>query len=178
MHGLQLFFRRLKQKMDKYLGLFIDDDEANFRNIKRIFKTRGIELLPYEDLPEDINQIYINALNKNADFIVIDYDLGKQAVKYTGIDVLKAVREQDSEIYLIYLTNKAFVEEHLGDFDQAIYKKNLAKDIDKIVSRLGRALSRDLSIKNERELERRYELQKEYLDTQIELLKMQLEKRG
>lgn len=162
--------------MDKFLGLFIDDDEKNFKSIKRLFETKGVDLLPYEDLPLDVNQIYIKALNEKADFIIIDYDLGKQAVKYTGIDVLKNVREQDSEIYIVYLTNKDFIEEYLGDFDQTVKKKDLAKDIDKVVNRLVRALSRDLSIKNEREIHARYELQKEYLDAKIELLKKQLEK--
>ena len=49
-------------------------------------------------------------IDQNVDFVIIDYDLGKQAVKYTGIDVLKNIREQDAEIYIIYLTNKLNVK--------------------------------------------------------------------
>lgn len=115
-------------------------------------------------------------IDQNVDFVIIDYDLGKQAVKYTGIDVLKNIREQDAEIYIIYLTNKDFVEDHIGEFDQTVKKKELAKEIDNVVRRLTRALSRDLSLKNEREIENNYKLQKEYLDERIEALKEYLRK--
>ena len=91
-------------------------------------------------------------------------------------DVLKNIREQDAEIYIIYLTNKDFVEDHIGEFDQTVKKKELAKEIDNVVRRLTRALSRDLSLKNEREIENNYKLQKEYLDERIEALKEYLRK--
>ena len=128
--------------MNKYLGLFIDDDQKNFESIKRLFSLKNIQLLPYENLPQDINEIYQKVIDQNVDFVIIDYDLGKQAVKYTGIDVLKNIREQDAEIYIIYLTNKDFVEDHIGEFDQTVKKKELAKEIDNVVRRLTRALSR------------------------------------
>lgn len=162
--------------MNKYLGLFIDDDQKNFESIKRLFSLKNIQLLPYENLPQDINEIYQKVIDQNVDFVIIDYDLGKQAVKYTGIDVLKNIREQDAEIYTIYLTNKDFVEDHIGEFDQTVKKKELAKEIDNVVRRLTRALSRDLSLKNEREIENNYKLQKEYLDERIEALKEYLRK--
>ncbi len=150
--------------MGQYLGMFVDDDIKNFTSIRRLLTIKDIDLLPYGDLPLDINEIYRNVLGYNVDFIMIDYDLGKQPVKYTGIDVLKNIREQDAEIYIIYLTNKEFVEDHIGDFDQTVKKKDLIKEVDNVVKRLVRALSRDLSIKNEREIENNYELQKKYLD--------------
>ena len=162
--------------MNKYLGLFIDDDQKNFESIKRLFSLKNIQLLPYENLPQDINEIYQKVIDQNVDFVIIDYDLGKQAVKYTGIDVLKNIREQDAEIYIIYLTNKDFVEDHIGEFDLTVKKKELAKEIDNVVRRLTRALSRDLSLKNEREIENNYKLQKEYLDERIEALKEYLRK--
>lgn len=162
--------------MSKYLGMFVDDDIKNFMSIRRLLTLKDIDLLPYGDLPTDINEIYQRALEHSVDFIIIDYDLGKQPVKYTGIDVLKNIREQDAEIYIIYLTNKDFVEDHIGDFDQAVKKKNFAKEVDNVVKRLVRALSRDLSLKNEREIENSYELQKKYLDDRIAILKEQLEK--
>lgn len=162
--------------MSEYLGMFIDDDEKNFQSIKRLFSLKGIKLLPYEELPEQIDELYIRAIEKKVDFIIIDFDLGKQAVQYTGIDVLKNIREQDTEIYIIYLTNKDFVQDHIGEFDQTIKKKDLAKEIDNVVRRLNRALSRDLSLKNEREIENNYELQKKYLDERIAMLKKHLEK--
>ena len=162
--------------MNKYLGLFIDDDQKNFESIKRLLSLKNIQLLPYENLPEDINEIYQKVIDQNVDFIIIDYDLGKQAVKYTGIDVLKNIREQDAEIYIIYLTNKDFVEDQIGEFDQTVKKKELAKEIDNVVRRLTRALSRDLSLKNEREIENSYKLQKKYLDERIEMLKEYLGK--
>ena len=156
--------------MNKYLGLFIDDDQKNFESIKRLFSLKNIQLLPYENLPQDINEIYQKVIDQNVDFVIIDYDLGKQAVKYTGIDVLKNIREQDAEIYIIYLTNKDFVEDHIGEFDQTV------KEIDKVVRRLTLALSWYLSLKNEREIENNYKLQKEYLDERIEALKEYLRK--
>lgn len=160
--------------MSKYVGLFVDDDIRNFKSIQRLFALRNIDLLPYEDLPMDINNIYKRALENDVDFLIIDFDLGKQAVRYTGIDVLKNIREQDAEIYIIYLTNKDFVQDHIGDFDQTVKKKELAKEITNVVSRLTRALSRDLSIKQEREIDSNYELQKKYLDEKIALLKEKL----
>ena len=160
--------------MSKYLGMFVDDDIKNFTSIRRLLALKDIDLLPYQDLPIDINEIYRNALNHNVDFIIIDYDLGKQPVKYTGIDVLKNIREQDAEIYIIYLTNKDFVQDHIGDFDQTIKKKDFAKEVDNVVKRLVRALARDISLKNEREIENSYELQKKYLDDRIAILKKQL----
>lgn len=86
--------------MNKYLGLFIDDDQKNFESIKRLFSLKNIQLLPYENLPQDINEIYQKVIDQNVDFVIIDYDLGKQAVKYTGIDVLKNIREQDASFIL------------------------------------------------------------------------------
>ena len=162
--------------MSEYLGLFVDDDIKNFEAIRRQLALKNISLLPYEELPADIEDIYQRILDKNVDFVIIDYDLGKQAVKYTGIDVLKSIREQDAEIYIIYLTNKDFVEDHIGDFDQTVKKKDLAKEMDNVVKRLVRALSRDLAIKNERDIKMNYELQKKYLDDRIAMLKRQVEK--
>lgn len=162
--------------MSKYLGMFVDDDLRNYESIRRLFTLKGIDLLPYEKLPENIDDIYKKALDNSVDFIIIDYDLGKQAVKYTGIDVLKNIREQDAEIYIIYLTNKEFVEDHIGDFDQTVKKKDFAKEVGNVVNRLVRALSRELSIKNEREIDSSYEIQKKYLDDRIALLKEQLKK--
>ena len=162
--------------MSEYLGLFVDDDIKNFEAIRRQLALKNISLLPYEELPADIEDIYQRILDKNVDFVIIDYDLGKQAVKYTGIDVLKSIREQDAEIYIIYLTNKDFVEDHIGDFDQTVKKKDLAKEMDNVVKRLVRALSRDLAIKNERDIKMNYELLKKYLDDRIAMLKRQLEK--
>ena len=162
--------------MSEYLGLFVDDDIKNYEAIRRQLALKNISLLPYEELPADIEDIYQRILDKNVDFVIIDYDLGKQAVKYTGIDVLKSIREQDAEIYIIYLTNKDFVEDHIGDFDQTVKKKDLAKEMDNVVKRLVRALSRDLAIKNERDIKMNYELQKKYLDDRIAMLKRQLEK--
>ncbi len=161
--------------MSEYVGLFIDDDEKNYGSVRRLFSLKNIQLLPYENLPQDINEIYQKVINQNVDFIIIDYDLGKQAVKYTGIDVLKNIREQDPEIYIIYLTNKDFVQDHIGEFDQTVKKKDLSQEIDNVVGRLSRALSRDLSLKNEREIENNYMLQKQYLDARIEMLKRHLE---
>jgi len=115
--------------MDNYLGIFIDDDEKNFEAIQRSLKNKEIELLPYEGLPDDIDLIFERIVKENVDFIIIDYDLSKQSVAYSGMDVLEKIREQDSEVYIIYLTNKDFVTEYIGDFDQAIKKKDFPKEL-------------------------------------------------
>ena len=123
------------------------------------------------------SNIFFCELIRNWDISKLDPYLEKFGIgKYTGIDVLKNIREQDAEIYIIYLTNKDFVEDHIGEFDQTVKKKELAKEIDNVVRRLTRALSRDLSLKNEREIENNYKLQKEYLDERIEALKEYLRK--
>ena len=64
--------------MGQYLGMFVDDDIKNFTSIRRLLTLKDIDLLPYGDLPLDINEIYRNVLGYNVDFIMIDYDLGKQ----------------------------------------------------------------------------------------------------
>ena len=56
--------------MNKYLGLFIDDDQKNFESIKRLFSLKNIQLLPYENLPQDINEIY----QKVIDLLWISYN--------------------------------------------------------------------------------------------------------
>ena len=105
-----------------------------------------------------------------------NYESIRRLFTLKGIDVLKNIREQDAEIYIIYLTNKEFVEDHIGDFDQTVKKKDFAKEVGNVVNRLVRALSRELSIKNEREINSSYEMQKKYLDDRIALLKEQLKK--
>ena len=148
--------------MNNYLGMFVDDDKKNFESIRRLLSLKNISLLPFENLPEDINDIYQRALDNNVDFVIIDF--------------LKNIREQDGEIYIIYLTNKDFVQDYIGDFDQTVKKKDFPYEVDNVVSRLVRALSRDLSIKSERELNNSYDLQKKYLDDRIALLKEKLGK--
>ena len=56
--------------MNKYLGLFIDDDQKNFESIKRLFSLKNIQLLPYENLPQDINEIYQKVIDQNVDFVI------------------------------------------------------------------------------------------------------------
>ena len=57
--------------MNKYLGLFIDDDQKNFESIKRLFLLKNIQLLPYENLPQDINEIYQKVIDQNLSLIHI-----------------------------------------------------------------------------------------------------------
>ncbi len=105
------------------------------------------------------------------DFVIIDFNLGKQPVSYDGMDVLKYIRERDPEIYLIYLTSMDFSTEFLPQFDQQIRKKDMHKEIDVIINRLNRAISRELSIKLEREIDNNYKLLEEKIDADIEYLK-------
>ncbi len=107
--------------MSEYLGLFVDDDIKNFEAIRRQLALKNISLLPYEELPADIEDIYQRILDKNVDFVIIDYDLGKQAVKYTGIDVLKSIREQ-RDIKMNYELQKKYLDDRI-----AMLKRQLEK---------------------------------------------------
>ena len=162
--------------MSKFKGLLIDDNEENYGTYERYMRTRDIEVLPFFELPEDINVLYDMIIKNNVDFIIIDKELGQQSVDYNGLDVLNMIREKDGEIYIIFLTNNDIGDNmvQLGEFDQVIKKKNFATEFEMIIKRLERGISRDLSIKMEREIEMANEQRQKYLDTQIDILKKKL----
>ena len=162
--------------MSNYKGIYIDDDEANYRTYSRFFKSYDIELVPYENLEDDPSAYYDKILKYNVDFVIIDYDFSIKGVNYNGIDVLKSIRARDPEIYIVYLTEKEFQDAFLKDFDIAIHKSELETEIDILCERLNRALSRDLSIKMEREIDISYEQRQKYFDAQIEILEKKLKK--
>lgn len=162
--------------MSKYKGIYIDDDESNHRTYSRLFSLYDIELLPYSKLKATPEEYCKELLELDIDFIIIDFDFSLQGVNYTGIEVLQKLRNIDKEIYIIYLTAKDFQEEFLGDFDIAINKRDLEAKMDIVIKRLERALSRDLSIKMEREIDNMMDQKKKYFDEQIALLKDKLGK--
>ena len=161
--------------MSRFIGMYIEDENKNHEVIKRLLSTKSINIMPFETLPKTLELLYTKIITSSVDFIIIDFDLSKQKVNYSGVDALKYIREKDPEIYTIYLTNRPFIEEVLLSFDQAIQKKDFPRDVDIVTERLNRAISRDLSFKLEREIEDKMNQNKEFLETQIDLMKSILE---
>lgn len=164
--------------MSKFIGMLIDDSEENYNTYARFIMSRDIDVLPFFDLPDDVESLYDMIIEKNVDFIIIDKELGEQAVNYNGLDVLRAIRRKDKEIYIIFLTNNDIGNDmkELGEFDQIIKKKNFATEFEMIIKRLERGISRDLSIKMEREIEEANQQRQAFLDRQIDILKDKLDK--
>lgn len=164
--------------MSRFIGLLIDDSEENYNTYARFIISRDIDVLPFFDLPDNVDSLYNMVIEENVDFIIIDKELGEQAVNYNGLDVLKAIRKNDKEIYIIFLTNNDIGDDmkELGEFDQIIKKKNFATEFEMIIKRLERGLSRDLSIKMEREIEEANQQRQAFLDKQIDILKDKLDK--
>ena len=62
------------------------------------------------------------------DFLLIDHELDKLHVSYKGIDVLKEIRKQDSNIYAVLLTNYPLdnYKTELEEYDFQLNKSELA----------------------------------------------------
>lgn len=91
-------------KMDELIGLFIEDEAANVDVYTRLFALEGLKLDCLDKLPLTVDSYYDIILEKNVDFLIIDFHLEKQ-VTYKGIDVLREIRKHDSTIYAVLLTN-------------------------------------------------------------------------
>lgn len=90
--------------MDELIGLFIEDEAANVDIYTRLFALEGLKLDCLDKLPLTVDSYYDIILEKNVDFLIIDFHLEKQ-VTYKGIDVLREIRKHDSTIYAVLLTN-------------------------------------------------------------------------
>ncbi|PFA69842.1 hypothetical protein CN378_03480 [Bacillus sp. AFS015802] len=125
-------------------GLYIEDEEDNIESYGRFFEDEGIEVEGVE-LFKTPDEYYDLICEKDIDFVIIDNHLDKKGVSYDGFQVLKKIREQDSNIYLLLLTNFEFdgyEKKLLGEFDQTIMKKEFVKSFDEIISRIKRAHKR------------------------------------
>ncbi|MCM3201610.1 response regulator [Bacillus cereus] len=126
-------------------GFYVEDEFHNIISYGRYFEDEGIELIYEKKLLESPDEYYDLICEKGVDFVIVDNHLDKQGVNYNGLDVLRAIRKQDSNIYIILLTNFAFsdIENHeLGEFDQTIMKKDFINRIEEIIPRIIRAHSR------------------------------------
>ncbi|MGN4444804.1 response regulator [Bacillus cereus group sp. MYBK79-1] len=131
----------------KIKGLYIEDELDNIESYGRFFTDEGIELQGME-LLESPDQYYDWICKENIDFVIIDNHLDKMGVKYDGFDVLEKIREQDSYIYILLLTNFQFNDKDkklLGEFDQTILKKEFLTKFDEVISRIKRAHKRRIS---------------------------------
>lgn len=166
--------------MNKFKGLLIDDEKDNYDTYARYMRGREIDVVPFFELPENVDEIYNIILNNDVDFVIIDKELGKQSVAYSGLDVLRMIRKNDREIYIMFLTNNDIGEnmDELGEFDQIIKKKDFATEFDMIIKRLERGLSRELSFKMEREICEANRQRQIFLDKQIDILKEKLDSTG
>ena len=76
--------------MDELIGLFIEDEAANVDVYTRLFALEGLKLDCLDKLPLTVDSYYDIILEKNVDFLIIDFHLEKQ-VTYKGIDVLREI---------------------------------------------------------------------------------------
>lgn len=70
--------------MDELIGLFIEDEAANVDVYTRLFALEGLKLDCLDKLPLTVDSYYDIILEKNVDFLIIDFHLEKQ-VTYKGI---------------------------------------------------------------------------------------------
>lgn len=155
-------------------GLLIEDDQDNINAYSQRFLLNDIELLDVREFPKEASAFWDIVIETNVDFIIIDNHLHKKSVQYEGLDVLREIRKQDPEIYIVYLTCKGIDKTKTSDFDLEVDKRNLNVEFTNIVERIKRAYSRDIAFKFEREIEESKHIQQEYYDKQLKLLKEKL----
>lgn len=160
-------------------GYYIEDEPDNVKSYKRHFKDAGIEICFDEQLLEDPSQYYDVICKKNIDFVIIDNHLDKQGVDYSGLTVLKEIRQQDSNIYILLITN--YLDEIadksiLSEFDQIINKEHLLDELEGIILRIQRAYNRVKSKNAAQEIEQVLVHNTDLVDKQIIELKQINEK--
>ena len=79
-------------------------------------------------------------LEKNVDFLIIDFHLEKQ-VTYKGIDVLREIRKHDSTIYAVLLTNYELDDfaDQFGDYDYELQKSEITSRYKDVAEKIKRA---------------------------------------
>lgn len=115
--------------MKKLKALYIEDQPDNIEVFGDLFRNNDFEIYTIQPLPRDINEYYKYILKEEIDFIIIDNELKRQ-VTYTGLDVLKEIRKQDNNIFIVLLTSFDYDEyvDELGELDYAIKKQDFTID--------------------------------------------------
>ncbi|MEF3304711.1 hypothetical protein [Paenibacillus sp. GYB003] len=125
-------------------GFYIEDELENINSLRRHFNLEGIELHYKEELLESPNQYYDLFCALKINFLIIDKNLDKKGMGYSGLDVLEEIRKQDSNIYIVLITS--YVNEieikDLSEFDQVIDKGNLESELDSLIIRIKRSYNR------------------------------------
>lgn len=115
--------------MEKMLtGLYIEDEKKNIELMQARFELYGLKLLGLCEYPQSVENFYEYIIENDVDFLLIDHELDKLHVSYKGIDVLKEIRKQDSNIYAVLLTNYPLdnYKTELEEYDFQLNKSELA----------------------------------------------------
>ncbi len=126
--------------MDELIGLFIEDEVSNIDIYTRLFELEGLKLLCLDKLPSTVEDYYNIILEKNVDFLIVDFHLEKQ-VTYKGIDVLREIRKHDSTIYAVLLTNYELDDfaDQFGDYDYELQKSSITARYKDVAEKIKRA---------------------------------------
>ena len=126
--------------MNKLKGLFIEDEMAIIDIYTRMFALQGLTLECIDKLPESVEDFYDIVLERDVDFLIIDYHLDKQ-VTYKGIDVLREIRKHDSTIYAVLLTNYQLEDfaDAFGDYDYELKKDSVVERVPDVSEKIKRA---------------------------------------
>ena len=128
-----------------YKGLYIEDDDKNIVVIRSLFQMEGLDIVALPQLPNSREELYTLILESQADFLLIDHELNKK-VSYNGYEALQAIREQDSTMYAVLLTNFR-VEDYKDEFsiyDLEVHKGQLDDEekLSEICEKIKRACAR------------------------------------
>ena len=127
-------------KWDCLFGLVIADVAANCYRYTRLFALARVKLAWLDRLPLTVVSYYDIILEKNVDFLIIDFHLEKQ-VTYKGIDVLREIRKHDSTIYAVLLTNYELDDfaDQFGDYDYELQKSEITSRYKDVAEKIKRA---------------------------------------
>lgn len=155
--------------MQTLIGLYIEDEPKNITLMQGRFSLfPGIELIGIDIYPQTLESFYDYVVEHDVDFLLVDHELEKVSVDYKGIDVLREIRNHDSNIYAVLLTNYPLddYKDELGEYDYQLNKKELTdtKKMHELVAKIRRActLRKDndtLAYMNEKNEELNYLLQ-------------------
>lgn len=130
--------------MQTLIGLYIEDEPKNITLMQGRFSLfPGIELIGIDTYPQTLEGFYDYVVEHDVDFLLVDHELEKVSVDYKGIDVLREIRNHDSNIYAVLLTNYPLddYKDELGEYDYQLNKKELAdtKKMHELVAKIRRA---------------------------------------
>lgn len=159
--------------LKKIRGLYIEDEKANISTYSRFFKFKDIEIHAPEELFESPSEYYELVCELDIDFIIIDNHLDKAGVAYDGFDILKEIRKQDSNIYIILLTNFDYSNRQnseLGELDQAIRKESFKENFEEVISRIKRAHQRRVDKETTEQIQEKLKLEIDIADKELKKL--------